>query len=175
MSLKRMLIAIYILAVSSFASAQVIRAQSPAPSDLPVQIKKVEYKELKAGKHQILVSWDADLTKCGKKCRITKLVIDVELTDAKGEKRRATRTLSEGGGSGKVSITPLPIPKELIMDIAATKIFGRHTDPVPDDQLQLLFELDMTFNIAQENLANIKQIVRKVGKVNAVVAGKIAN
>src|SRR5262245_22466745 len=113
MSLKRIPIAIYILAVLLFGSALVAHAQNRAHPDLQVQIKKVEYKELKAGKHHLLVNWDVDLTKCGKNCRVTRVVIDVELTDAKGEKRKATRTLSAGGGSGKVSVTPIPIPKEL--------------------------------------------------------------
>jgi hypothetical protein len=145
MTLKKMLIAIYILAVSLFGSARAIHAQSPAPSNLQVQIKKVDYKELKAGKHQILVLWDADEIKsCGKDCRITKVSLDIELTDAKGEKRRATRTLSAGGGSGKVAITPIPIPKDLIVAVAKTKIFDGNPGSIPDSLRLLKFKVTLT-------------------------------
>jgi hypothetical protein len=170
MSLKKMSIAIYALAVSLFASAQAIRAQSPAPSELPVQIKSVEYKELKAGKHQILVLWGADEIKgCGKDCRITRVRLDVEITDAKGEKRMATRTLSAGGGSGRLALTPIPIPKDPIVAVVITNIFGGNIDPVPDSLRLLKFKAPLTATAVKQSSAGraITGVARKEGSLKA--------
>lgn len=72
------------------------------------------------------------------------LRLDVELTDAKGVKRRATRTLSAGSGSGKVAFTPVPIPKDPIVAVAITNIFAGNTDPLPDSLRLVKFKVTLT-------------------------------
>lgn len=170
MSLRKMLIAIYTLAVSLCASAQAIRAQSPAPSNVPVQIKRVDYKELKAGKHQILVLWDAEEIKgCGKDCRITTVSLDVELTDAKGQKRVATRTLNAGGASGKLALTPIPIPKDPIVAVVITDVFGGNINQVPDSLRLLKFKVKLTATAIKQSSAGraITGIAHKEGTLRA--------
>lgn len=122
MSLKKMMLAIYTLAVSLFASAQAIHAQSPAPSNLAVQIKKVEYRGQKDGAHNILVGWDQSKSDAGYK--IVSVTLEVELTDAANEKRTMSQSYSlPQAGSGKVSLTPIPIPKEPIIAVPLTALF----------------------------------------------------
>ena len=118
--------------LSLFATVQAAVVQSPlqpAPTKLPIEVAKLRYKELKDGKHNIIVNWAVD-GGGGVGFVVTKLKIEIELTDAKGVKQKVSKTLTdESAGSGAVSITPIPIPEDPVVGVPITDIFRSNIDP----------------------------------------------
>jgi len=118
-----------LLSVLSAAQAAIVPSPSETPNRVPIKITNLSYKELKDGKHQIVVRWGVD-GGGGVGIIVTKLTIDLELTDAKGFKEKVTKTLTnQSAGSGSVSITPIPIPEDPIVGVPITDLFKGTIDP----------------------------------------------
>src|SRR5215470_4589522 len=94
-------------------------------------ITKVVYKELRDGKHNIVVFWEGLPKECPPdRCLAAKVVVDVELTDVEGASQKASITFGSDSGVGAktagnpdVSFTPVPIPKDPIVGVPITKLF----------------------------------------------------
>jgi hypothetical protein len=73
------------------------------------------------------------------------LTIDLELTDAKGFKQKVRKTLTtQPAGSGTVSITPIPIPKDPLVGVPITDLFRRAIDPRDPIPPVLKFKVTLT-------------------------------
>ena len=134
-----------LLSVLSAVQAAGVWSSSVSPTTkVPIGIEKLSYKELKDGKHQIIVKWGVD-GGGGVGITITKLTIDLELTDAKGFKQKVTKTLTnQSAGSGSVSITPIPIPKDPMVGVPITDLFRGDIDPRDTTAHVLKFKVTLT-------------------------------
>jgi hypothetical protein len=134
-----------LLSLSSVAQAAGLSSSSGSVTNrVPIEIQKVSYKELKDGKHLIVVNWAFE-GGGGVGITITKLTIDLELTDAKGFKQKITRTLTnQRGGSGAVSITPIPIPRDALVGVPITSLFRGFIDPRDETLPVLKFKVTLT-------------------------------
>lgn len=171
MTSKTLLLACHAIVASLLALTQSAAAQSPAPAKAPVEIKKVEYKELKDGKHQILVSWDlfeggGGVGSTAKNAlEVTKINLEIELTDARGAKQKITKTLT--AGSGEASFTPVPIPKNPIVAVPVTDIFRGNLNPLPENLSVIKFKVALTATgVVREGIrSTVTGVARKEGSL----------
>jgi hypothetical protein len=117
MTRKILFLASCILWAAPLIPSQVAIASN---GDTRPAIGEVEYKELKDGRHQIQINWGT-IDPVPEKVKITKIIVEVELTDAKGVRRKATRQYQENRGD--VSFTPVPIPRNPIVGVPITDLF----------------------------------------------------
>lgn len=161
---KAQFFAIYILLATLAIPAYVTKASSVANRP---EITRVDYKELKDGKHQIEVNWG--VIDPPPNSQITKVVVEVELTDAKGVIRRATRQFEENRDD--VSFTPVPIPRNPIVGVPITDLFrqpGRLDTGGGVGKNVLKFKVTLTMTATQaRQKGTITLIVRREGTVNA--------
>jgi hypothetical protein len=79
------------------------------------------------------------------------------------------RTLNAGGGSGKVALTPIPIPKDPIVAVNITNIFRGNIGPVPDNLRHLKFKVTLTATAVKHSSVSraITGIANKEGSLRA--------
>ena len=162
---------ILFLASCILLAAPIIPSQIATASDGDTRpaIGNVEYKELKDGRHQIQVNWGT-IDPVPEKVKITKVIVEVELTDAKGVRQRATRQYEENRGD--VSFTPVPIPRNPIVGVPITDLFRqpRGVDGgggVGKNVLKFKVTLTLTVVTQAGQKVTTTVIARREGTVNA--------
>jgi hypothetical protein len=163
---KILLLASCILLAAPLIPSQIATASD---GDTPPAIGNVEYKELKNGRHQIQVNWGT-IDPVPENVKITKIIVAVELTDAKGVRRRATRQYEENRGD--VSFTPVPIPRNPIVGVPITDLFRqpRGLDGkggIDKNVLKFKVTLTLTAITRAGQKVTTTLIARKQGTVNA--------
>src|SRR5262245_61170229 len=172
-----------LLSLLSVAQAGGVSSSSGFDTNrVPIKIEKLSYKELKDGKHNIVVSWGYEDGGGlgvdgggGVGIVVTKLNIELELTDAKGVKQKVTKTLTnQSPGSGTVSITPIPIPKDPLVGVPITDLFRGTIDPIPTSAV-LKFKVTLTATALSKELGTgisarrtITDVAQKEGTIQVI-------
>src|SRR5262245_56544202 len=142
-----------LLSLLSVAQAGGVSSSSGFDTNrVPIKIEKLSYKELKDGKQNIVVSWGYEEGGGlgvdgggGGGMVVKKLNIELELTYSKGVKQKVTKTLTnQSPGSGTVSITPIPIPKDPMVGVPITDLFRGNIDPRDPIKSVLKFKVTLT-------------------------------
>src|SRR5262245_2861565 len=173
----------FLLFLLTAAQAAIVQSPSqPALTKVPIEITRLRYKELKDGKHNIVVSWGYEDGGGvgvdgggGVGLVVTKLNIELELTDAKGVKQKVTKTLTnQSPGSGTVSITPIPIPKDPLVGVPITDLFRGTIDPIPTSAV-LKFKVTLTATALSKELGTgisarrtITGVAQKEGTIQVI-------
>jgi len=172
-----------ILLLTSFGLAVFLASQaqiSEASGGGNLVITKIVYKELRDGKHNIVVFWEGLPKECPPdRCLAAKIVVDVELTDARGARQKASITFGSDSGVGArtagnpdVSFTPVPIPKDPIVGVPITELFrGRGALSANSSGSETLkFKVTLTLSALTRTGTGrtITEVVRKEGTLKAV-------